>query len=62
MGKSNLKLSSSDDNMVIDIYETEPGKLVIDLYSVDPEDNQSGGTITVDTQSFFQSLQKLLDK
>jgi hypothetical protein len=62
MGKSVLKLSSSDENMTLDIYENEPGKLVIDLFSVDSEDNQSGGSITVDTESFFQSLQKLLDK
>lgn len=60
MTNSTMKLSISDDKYTVDIYESEPGTLVIELSSTDPDDQNIWGQVTTDSEAFLKSLQKLL--
>ncbi|RKL63037.1 hypothetical protein DXT63_08560 [Thermoanaerobacteraceae bacterium SP2] len=62
MCKPVIKITLTGEHQYLDIFESEPGKLVFDMYSKDPEDPYGGGTITTESDSFFEAIKKLLNK
>ncbi|MDQ7092246.1 hypothetical protein REC12_01400 [Desulfosporosinus sp. PR] len=55
-----LKLEIVDDKNVLEIYESEPGKLAFVMYPDDPKDDTILEVIT-DTAEFSSLLKRLLE-
>jgi len=58
---STIKLIVNGESCSIDIYEKEPGKLVLQVYD-NEEPNSCCCCIETDTKQFIENLQKLLGK
>ncbi|EGW41230.1 hypothetical protein [Desulfosporosinus sp. OT] len=56
-----LKIEIVDDKNVLEIYESEPGKLAFVMYPDDPKDDTLLEIVT-DTSEFSSLLKQLLDK
>ncbi|WP_088227806.1 hypothetical protein [Desulfosporosinus sp. FKB] len=55
-----LKIEIVDDKNVLEIFESEPGKLAFVMYPDDPKDD-SILEVTTDTSEFTSLLKRLLD-
>lgn len=55
-----MMLRLASDDRVLEVYESEPGKLVIEMYGADPEDQLGGGRFEVDTADFLGKLNRIL--
>ncbi|AFQ43795.1 hypothetical protein [Desulfosporosinus meridiei] len=55
-----LKIEILDDKNVLEIFESEPGKLTFVMYPDDPKD-ETILEINVDTAEFSSLLKRLLD-
>lgn len=55
-----FKVVLTGDNLDLEMYESEPGKLTISLFH--PQDEQAGGIIELPTEAFTTALDKLLSK
>jgi|GEM_PF-2810123 len=55
-----LKIEITDDKTVLEIYESEPGKLAFVMYPDDPKDDTFLEIVT-DTSEFSLLLKRLLD-
>lgn len=55
-----LKIEIVDDKNVLQIYESEPGKLTFVIYPDDPKDDTFLEIVT-DTSEFSSLLKRLLD-
>lgn len=55
-----LKIEIVDDKNVLEIYETEPGKLAFVMYPDDPNDD-TYLEVNTDTSEFSLLLKRLLD-
>lgn len=55
-----LKIEIVDDKNVLEIYETEPGKLAFVMYPDDPNDD-TYLEVNTDTSEFSSLLKRLLD-
>ncbi|AET67983.1 hypothetical protein Desor_2405 [Desulfosporosinus orientis DSM 765] len=55
-----LKIEIIDDKNVLEIFESEPGKLTFVMYPDDPKD-ETILEINVDTAEFSSLLKRLLD-
>ena len=54
-----LKLEISDEKNVLEIFESEPGKLTLAMYPDDPK-NEAYLEIVTDTEEFMGLLKRLL--
>ncbi|KGK91779.1 hypothetical protein DP73_01745 [Desulfosporosinus sp. HMP52] len=55
-----LKIEIVDDKNILEVYETEPGKLNFVMYPDDPKDDTIL-EVNTDTIEFSQLLKRLLD-
>lgn len=55
-----LKIEIVDDKNVLEIYESEPGKLTFVMYPDDPKD-ETILEVNTDTSEFSSLLKRLLD-
>lgn len=55
------KIEIVNDTNILEIYESEPGKLTFVMYPDDPED-KTYLEIEIDTSEFSPLLKRLLDK
>ncbi|MCO1601918.1 MULTISPECIES: hypothetical protein [Desulfosporosinus] len=55
-----LKIEIVDDKNVLQIYESEPGKLTFVMYPDDPKD-ETFLEVDMDTSEFSSLLKRLLD-
>lgn len=55
-----LKIEIVDDKNVLQIYESEPGKLSFVMYPDDPKD-ETILEVDMDTSEFFTLLNRLID-
>ena len=55
-----LKIEITDDNNILEIYESEPGKLMFVMYPDDPKDDSLLEVVT-DTLEFSSLLKRLLE-
>ncbi|MCO1603872.1 MULTISPECIES: hypothetical protein [Desulfosporosinus] len=55
-----LKIEILDDKNVLEIFESEPGKLTFVMYPDDPKD-ETILEVNVDTAEFSSLLKRLLD-
>lgn len=55
-----LKIEIVDDKNILEIYESEPGKLTFVMYPDDPKD-ETILEVDVDTSEFSSLLKRLLD-
>lgn len=62
MDKPTLKISIAGNNRNIDIYESQPGKIVFEMDSTDPENDPCYGKVETDAKSFMELLQKLISR
>ncbi|EGW39351.1 hypothetical protein [Desulfosporosinus sp. OT] len=57
---SKLKIEIIDDKTVLEIYESEPGKLTFVMYPDDPKDDTLH-EVTADTSKFSSLLKTICD-
>jgi len=55
-----LKIEIIDDKNVLEIFESEPGKLTFEMYPDDPKD-ETILEVNVDTAEFSSLLKRLLE-
>ena len=55
-----LKIEITDNDNVLEIYESEPGKLTLVMYPDDPKDDNFL-EISTDTSEFSSLLKRLLE-